>query len=67
MNLYYVYKKRKAWSGTKLFVTLMVFLKDVFENPNFGTQKSADDQKNLQNKLPDGKAGFQNWNFQLKI
>ena len=33
-----------AWSGPNLFGTLMIFLKEIFENNNFET-RSADDKK----------------------
>ena len=35
---------RRAWSGSKLFDILMVFLKEFFQKVNFET-KSADDKK----------------------
>ena len=36
--------QNSAWSGSKLFDTLMVFLKDVFEKVNFN-KKSTEDKK----------------------
>ena len=35
---------RRAWSGSKLFDILMVFLKEFFQKNNF-EKKSADDKK----------------------
>ena len=39
--------KRQAWSGSKLFDTLMVFLKDLFEKVNF--QNNPQMTKSMQN------------------
>ena len=33
--------------GCKLFVTLMIFLKELFDKANFDKKKSADDKKGI--------------------
>ena len=39
--------KRQAWSGSKLFDTLIVFLKEFFEKVDF--EKKSRQQKSMQN------------------
>ena len=45
--------KHQAWSGSKLFDTLMVFLKEFFEKVDF-EKNSADDKKH--EKFPRGQS-----------
>ena len=41
--------KCPAWSGSKLFDTLLLFLKEFFENIDFEKKISADDQNSSRN------------------